>query len=87
MEKLSPSEIAARIAGIGAQISEKHGYTSRVYGHKYINLVKEIADGIVDAGFENSITLEVLDFLTEWNCHTEVQAARLVRYALFSWVS
>lgn len=86
MVKLSSSEIATRIAGIGAQISEKHGYTSRVYGRRYINLVKEIAGGIVEAGFENSITPEVLDFLTEWNCHTEVEAARLARYNLFSGV-
>lgn len=86
MEKLTANEIAARIVGIGTKINEKHGYTSRVYGRAYLDVINEIVDGIIAAGLENAITLEVTDFLTDWNCHTEAHAARLVRYALFDCV-
>ena len=79
------NDVALMIDEISTKAFEKHNYTSRPFGRAYLDLVNEIVEGILAAGLEESINVEVLHYLTEENSHTACTAARLVMYAMFEW--
>lgn len=72
----TPEEDARRIAHIQDKVFKKHKCYSSPFGNKWMivvgDLIKEIAKQNIKP------TKEVIDYLTDWNCHTAANAANIM---------
>lgn len=77
-KNVSLEKTVLKIATIETINYQKSGYTSRPYGKEWLRMVTDIQSEIIDRGLAGEITEEVVDELTDWNCHTAAHACKCI---------